>query len=185
MPSNGNTNGRGGQGNGFTIEFISICKARLRLEELKPRAAPSSARKLLRGRQGSVRVRERGAMALLLADGIECTPELLYTTAEARTVIGCGTTRLYEFLASGKLRARRLGHRTLIEAKSLHESSTLCRWSPPPKCSTGRLAARRLCPQQSHRRLAVVGHANRSARLPPSLHNHDPAAKDLRQVLGI
>ena len=121
MPGNGNTNGRGGQGNGFTIEFISICKARLRLEELKPRAAPSSARKLLRGRQGSVRVRERGAMALLLADGIECTPELLYTTAEARTVIGCGTTRLYEFLASGKLRARRLGHRTLIEAKSLHE----------------------------------------------------------------
>jgi hypothetical protein len=121
MPGRGNTNGCGGQGNGFTSEFISICEGRLRLEELKPRAAPSSARKLLRDRQGSVRVRERGAMALLLADGIECTPELLYTTAEARTVIGCGTTRLYEFLASGKLRARRLGHRTMIQAKSLHE----------------------------------------------------------------
>jgi hypothetical protein len=47
--------------------------------------------------------------------------KLLYTTAETRTVIGCGTTRLYELLASGKLRARRFGHRTMIEAKSLHE----------------------------------------------------------------
>ena len=46
--------------------------------------------------------------------------KLLYTTAEARAVIGCGTTRLYELLAAGKLRARRLGHRTMIEAQSLH-----------------------------------------------------------------
>jgi hypothetical protein len=46
--------------------------------------------------------------------------KLLYTTAEARAVIGCGTTRLYELLAAGKLRARRLGHRTMIEAESLH-----------------------------------------------------------------
>jgi excisionase family DNA binding protein len=47
--------------------------------------------------------------------------KLLYTTAEARAVIGCGTTRLYELLAAGKLRARRLGHRSMIEAESLRE----------------------------------------------------------------
>jgi Protein of unknown function (DUF3987) len=41
MPGSGNTNGRGGQGNGFTSEFIS-CEGRLLLEELKPRAAPSA-----------------------------------------------------------------------------------------------------------------------------------------------
>jgi hypothetical protein len=47
--------------------------------------------------------------------------KLLYTTAEAKAVIGCGTTRLYELLASGRLRARRLGHSTMIEAESLCE----------------------------------------------------------------
>jgi hypothetical protein len=47
--------------------------------------------------------------------------KLLYTTAEAKAVIGCGTTRLYELLAKRKLRARRLGHRTMIEADSLHD----------------------------------------------------------------
>src|SRR5262245_57872636 len=46
--------------------------------------------------------------------------KLLYTTAEARAVIACGTTRLSELLAPGKLRARQLGHRTMIEAQSLH-----------------------------------------------------------------
>ena len=47
--------------------------------------------------------------------------KLLYTTTEAKEVIGCGTTRLYELLATGRLRARRLGHRTMIEAESLRE----------------------------------------------------------------
>ena len=47
--------------------------------------------------------------------------KLLYTTTEAKAVIGCGTTRLYELLANGRLRARRLGHSTMIEADSLHE----------------------------------------------------------------
>ena len=65
-------------------------------------------------------------------------PKLLYTTAEAKAVIGCGTTRLYELLAKGKLRARRLGHRTMIEADSLFElvdslprvtTPTMRRWS--------------------------------------------------------
>ena len=47
--------------------------------------------------------------------------KLLYTTAEAKAVIGCGTTRLYELINSGELEARRLGHRTMIEAESLRE----------------------------------------------------------------
>ena len=42
MPDGDNTNGRGGQGNGFTSEFISVCGGRLLLERLKPRAAPSA-----------------------------------------------------------------------------------------------------------------------------------------------
>jgi excisionase family DNA binding protein len=47
--------------------------------------------------------------------------KLLYTTTEAKAVIGCGTTRLYELINSGELEARRLGHRTMIEAESLRE----------------------------------------------------------------
>ena len=42
MPDSDNTNGRGGQGNGFTTEFISVCEGRLLLERLKPRAASSA-----------------------------------------------------------------------------------------------------------------------------------------------
>lgn len=47
--------------------------------------------------------------------------KLLYTTAEARSLISCGTTQLYALLGSGRIRARRLGSRTMIEAASLHE----------------------------------------------------------------
>jgi hypothetical protein len=47
--------------------------------------------------------------------------KLLYTTTEAKAVIGCGTTRLYELINSGELEARRLGHPTMIEAESLRE----------------------------------------------------------------
>ena len=58
--------------------------------------------------------------------------KLLYTTAEAKAVIGCGTTRLYELLANGKLRERRLGHSTMIEADSLQELvDSLPRVTPP------------------------------------------------------
>jgi hypothetical protein len=59
-----------------------------------------------------------------VAEGVSIMQKLqkfLYTTAEAKAVIGCGTTRLYQRLANGKLRARRLGHSTMIEANSLHE----------------------------------------------------------------
>jgi hypothetical protein len=53
------------------------------------------------------------------AGGVKKLERLLYTTAEA--LLGCGPTRLYELLADNKLRARRLGPRTMIEAASLHE----------------------------------------------------------------
>jgi len=46
--------------------------------------------------------------------------KLLYTTREARDAIGCGTTRLYEQINSGRLEARRLGRRTYITAESLN-----------------------------------------------------------------
>jgi excisionase family DNA binding protein len=46
--------------------------------------------------------------------------KLFYTTAEARTALGVGTTRLYELIGSGRLRARKLGRTTLIEADSMH-----------------------------------------------------------------
>jgi hypothetical protein len=45
--------------------------------------------------------------------------KLLYRTSEARTALGCGTTRLYELINNGTLEARRLGHRTYITAESL------------------------------------------------------------------
>ena len=43
------------------------------------------------------------------------------TVAEAKAALGIGTTRLYELLTSGRLRARKLGNTTLIEAESMQE----------------------------------------------------------------
>jgi len=44
-------------------------------------------------------------------------------------------------------------------------------------------------PEKTLRRRSPIGivtrRANRSTRLPPSPHNHDPAAGDLRRVVGI
>ena len=45
--------------------------------------------------------------------------KLLYTTAEARVALGCGTTKFYQLLNEGFLEARRLGRRTYVTAKSL------------------------------------------------------------------
>ena len=45
--------------------------------------------------------------------------KLLYTTREARDAIGCGVTRLYEHINSGRLEARRFGRRTYITSESL------------------------------------------------------------------
>jgi excisionase family DNA binding protein len=45
--------------------------------------------------------------------------KLFYTTAEARAALGIGTTRLYELIGRGRLRARKLGRTTLIEAESM------------------------------------------------------------------
>lgn len=45
--------------------------------------------------------------------------KLFYTTAEAKSALGIGLTRLYELMGSGRLRARKLGKTTLIEAESM------------------------------------------------------------------
>jgi excisionase family DNA binding protein len=47
--------------------------------------------------------------------------KIFYTVAEAKDALGIGTTRLYELLTSGRLRARKLGNTTLIEAESMQE----------------------------------------------------------------
>jgi excisionase family DNA binding protein len=47
--------------------------------------------------------------------------KIFYTVAEAKAALGIGTTRLYELLTAGRLRARKLGNTTLIEAKSMQE----------------------------------------------------------------
>jgi excisionase family DNA binding protein len=47
--------------------------------------------------------------------------KIFYTVAEARATLGIGTTRLYELLTSGQLRARKLGTTTLIEGQSIQQ----------------------------------------------------------------
>ena len=47
--------------------------------------------------------------------------KIFYTVAEAKAALGIGTTRLYELLGSGRLRARKLGNTTLIEAESIQQ----------------------------------------------------------------
>lgn len=47
--------------------------------------------------------------------------KILYTVAEAKEALGLSTTRLYELLATGQLRARKLGSMTMIEAQSIQE----------------------------------------------------------------
>ena len=46
---------------------------------------------------------------------------LLYPIAEAKRLIGTGTTRLYELIGAGFLDARKAGGRTLITAESLRQ----------------------------------------------------------------
>lgn len=40
--------------------------------------------------------------------------KLAYTVKEALEAIGIGQTKLYKEIAAGRLKARKLGHRTLI-----------------------------------------------------------------------
>jgi len=47
--------------------------------------------------------------------------KLLMTPHEAKAAIGCGSTKLYELLTAGKLRARKLGKALRIEAASVRE----------------------------------------------------------------
>lgn len=44
---------------------------------------------------------------------------LAYRIDDAKRMIGCGTTRLYELIGAGLLDARKAGSRTLITAASL------------------------------------------------------------------
>jgi excisionase family DNA binding protein len=46
-------------------------------------------------------------------------PKLLYRTSEAKVALGVGTSRLYQLINDGTLKARRLGKLTYIEAASL------------------------------------------------------------------
>lgn len=47
------------------------------------------------------------------------TEPLAYSVNEACRVSSLGRTRLYELIAEGRLRARKIGNRTLIPASSL------------------------------------------------------------------
>ncbi len=44
---------------------------------------------------------------------------LAYRIDDAKRMIGCGTTRLYELIGAGLLDARKAGGRTLITSESL------------------------------------------------------------------
>jgi excisionase family DNA binding protein len=45
--------------------------------------------------------------------------KFLYRTSEAKTALGCGTSKLYDLINNGTLDARKLGRRTYITAESL------------------------------------------------------------------
>ncbi len=46
---------------------------------------------------------------------------LAYRIDDAKRLIGCGTTRLYELIGAGVLDARKAGSRTIIVAESLRK----------------------------------------------------------------
>ena len=56
-----------------------------------------------------------------LASGGEPLDALLIPAQRAFALIGCRNTKGYELIAAGKLVARKLGTRTVIEAESLRE----------------------------------------------------------------
>jgi excisionase family DNA binding protein len=48
------------------------------------------------------------------------SPPLAYSVADACRVSSLGRTRIYQLIAEGQLRVRKIGKRTLIPADSLH-----------------------------------------------------------------
>ena len=46
---------------------------------------------------------------------------LAYRLDDAKRLIGCGTTRIYELIGAGALDARKAGNRTLVTAASLRQ----------------------------------------------------------------
>jgi excisionase family DNA binding protein len=47
--------------------------------------------------------------------------KLLYTTNEAMDALGIKQTLLYQMLSDGRLKAFKLGRRTMIDVRSVHE----------------------------------------------------------------
>lgn len=65
----------------------------------------------------------------------ETTLDRLLPPSEAKVAIGCGTTFLYELIASGRLDARKLGRHTRISARSIAEYQASL---PKAELTTGR-----------------------------------------------
>jgi excisionase family DNA binding protein len=59
--------------------------------------------------------------------------KLLYTTKEAMDALGIKQTLLYQMLSDGRLKAFKLGRRTMIDVQSVHE---LVASLPPGKFTT-------------------------------------------------
>ncbi len=68
----------------------------------------------------------------------ETTLDRLLPPSEAKTALGCGTTFLYELIASGRLDARKLGRHTRITARSIAEYQASL---PRAMLTTGRAKA--------------------------------------------
>ncbi len=46
---------------------------------------------------------------------------MLYTIPETKKLIGLGTTRIYEEISAGRLRAKKCGRRTLVPVEAIHD----------------------------------------------------------------
>lgn len=70
--------------------------------------------------QGSgVTVGDYSVVAVQAMLGLSSPNKFLYSTREAKTALGCGTSKFYALLNSGALEAKRFGSRTYITAASL------------------------------------------------------------------
>jgi excisionase family DNA binding protein len=59
------------------------------------------------------------ALDRVLHSATETSLERLVPLNEAKALLGCGTTKLYELMAAGSLDARKLGRHTRITAASI------------------------------------------------------------------
>lgn len=70
----------------------------------------------------------------LSATTIGTTGRLAYSPKDAAAALGCGLTHLYGLIASGQIKARKSGRKTLIPAASLH---AFLHALPPAEIYTG------------------------------------------------